>query len=221
MKRIATVLFALIAGAPAMADVSFPEGCVPIANVLKTNCTATIVMRCGSGFTEDTYTNGTRVDRHIFGHGWDLRGYVSEANSFTASIDTTSGHGMTLEELAETGTATGKRKGTFKTRVVRDRPIGVENTFTLSDETVTLSGVEMRKGVAKRLFIVNPNNRDLDSVWEIEIFVSKEKNLFFEGRSTQRMMGRVGMREQDPKEIVFPGDDGFGSVTSPYGCGEQ
>lgn len=192
-----------------------PEGCEAVASVAKSGCRVSIIMQCGAEHMVQSYVDGEAGDSHLFGANWDLLSYNSGPNdrgSFTITIDPSSGPGLDLARLIESGEDRTARKGTFSTPIIDGRAIEMEVIGTLRDETLTLNGVELRRGTAIRRFIVNRKNPALDAVFELDIYVSGARDLFIEGTVISTLNGKTTSVDIVPTAIFLPGQDGFGAL---------
>lgn len=218
--RLSAVLTLALCVTPALSQQQVPliEGCEAVATVLKDGCTATTVQRCENAMIDDTYVNGTRIDRHIFDDQWSIIGYAGQQDSFVIRIDPAKSDKASLDELEKTGEIFTKKVGKWETGVIKDRDLIVEETYTLSDEVVTISGIPFRKGRIKRLSIINERNRDLDSLWEFDLYLSEDRSIFFEGGGGALRNGRDLSKGRNPVAIALPGQPGFRADRSEVGC---
>ena len=198
--------------------VETPDGCTPVATVMKTVCQATTVFRCANSIESHTYQNGEHAVIHEYQPNWDMVGFRfagfagASMTAIAGSRDDTN-----LNELIKTGQTEENGKFVMNTRMIKDRPYVLSGQVSLSEDVAEFGGAAFRTGSIKRLFEREPGAGGM--AFEVDIYVSEDPDLFIEGSWTRSVFGsETEMFDQTPYAIAWPGEDGFLATMPDQGC---
>lgn len=218
INRLILALAASLCAGPVWAQAQIPEGCEPLATVHKNGCAVSTLFQCADGFTVHGYHEGRLDQVHYYDSGWGLRGFLYQGNNETRFDTVPGGETMKLSDLVADGEDVELGTMLFSTRVVKGREFTLEGTYTLTDEVVTLDGVDFKSGSFLRMF-ERPGVEGSRGEFEFDILVSEERNLFIEGSSTRfSEQGEPVHFDNTPRAIRFQGQEGFLASQSQFGC---
>lgn len=205
-------------GTLALSDsVAVPEACTPVVTIEKSNCVATTIFECESDYQEHGYQNGNLIDTHLFDKNWALAGYRFRNDIQVVDVQFDQGHSITLAELVKTGAGTTDRVALISTGRIKDREYRLQSEASLSGEEVDLNGYKFLVGKLKRQMKLATGSNTL--VFDFEVFLSPELNLFVEGSHSRQTLGSdPEFVEQTPVSLRFPGQPGFLENMLEAGC---
>lgn len=209
---------ALLGFGTARAQVAVPANCRAIATVLKTSCYATTLIDCGISREAHTYHKGKPQVVHAYTSKWETTEFRQPGFSgmkMTAVPGTVANTNITA--LLEAGWSQEAGKFTLSTRMIKNRPYVLTGRIELTDETVTLGGVEFRKARMYRVFETEIGTGGME--FEIDIYLSPERNIMFEADWTRSVFGSDQEHfVQTPIHLAWPGEPGFLSTSSGEAC---
>ncbi|CUK08301.1 hypothetical protein PH7735_03226 [Shimia thalassica] len=215
MKHFAFLL-ALVAFPLSAETVTPPEGCEPTATVHRDSCIATTYFSCGDETQVVSYARGKVTDTHTFGPDWDLLGYVADNGRSTVSAKAGSKPEASLQAALETGESIGARDMEMTTGVLKGNLIEMQSKLLLGTESVILSGKAFRTGTLERKFTVKKNG--VTSDYSFDILAAEDGSMLIEGAAEVDQFGRKSELEWTPRRIAWPGEDGFMTMQSEFGC---
>lgn len=206
-------------GFTADAQITVPENCSAVVTAHQSSCVTTAVFSCGDNILSHRFIGDTMISWHLYDAQWTPLQWVAlqpglmdvervEQTALPATMATLSSEGR----LPESG------QFTLNTKVIKDRVYTLSGETTLSDEVVTIDGLDFRTGKVSRLFSPKPGSDGIS--FEIEIFVSEEHNLILEGDMKRSAFGsKAEVLQCDIQELHFEGDAGFLQLNREHGCG--
>ncbi|WP_371224894.1 hypothetical protein [Roseovarius sp. 2305UL8-3] len=221
MRRIKALLLPmLVAANPGLAanEIPVPEGCTPVVTVMKNSCFATTLFDCGASKEAHSYTDGKLQIIHDYNADWELKEFrlISMNDARMTAVPGT-GANMKIKELLEIGSVEENGDFLFNTGVIEDRKYNLDGRVELSDNIVTLSDVPFRKGRIYRTFELEPGAGGLD--FEMDLYVSSDPDLVIEASWQRSIKGNnVEAFDLTPQSLIWPGEAGFLTDRSEFGC---
>ncbi|MFD3190401.1 hypothetical protein ACFMPD_09020 [Sedimentitalea sp. HM32M-2] len=217
MKTVTTMAALLLGATAVVAEVPVPQGCTPIVTIERNSCVATTVFDCGDHFLDHGFVSGVLNDTHRFTKDWAFAGYALRNNLQTLEVLFDEGQSVTLPALVENGSARTDRKAMVATGRIKDIEYRLQAEATLGQDMVMLDGHAFRTGTLVRNFV--PAKRSNNLVFEFDILVSEDLNLFIEGAYARQTQGSAPEKlAQDPVSLRFPGQPGFLAKQLEAGC---
>lgn len=208
----------VFANGSAQAEVAIPEGCTPIATVLKTECHATTLMECGARREAHGYKDGELLVVHEYSPAWELiefRYAGFSGASMTAVPGTVAN--MQIETLLETGRSEESGEFLMNTGMIKDRSYTLSGHIELTGETVELGNTQFQKALITRLFETKPGAGGM--VFTIDMYVSPERDVLVEADWTRSVFdSETELFNQTPYHLAWPGEDGFLADKPEQGC---
>lgn len=211
------VLGAVLTAPVAQAEVVTPQNCTPMVTISKASCVATTVFDCGERFEEHSYVRGELVDTHLFKKDWALLGYALRGDAQEMTVLMENGHSLTLAQLLREGKGTTQRDVVASLGRLKDLPLKLNATATLTDRTVDLSGNTFQ--VVELTRVITRSNGANPLEFKFEVLVSEELDLFIEGKYTRATPGaQPELKDYTPLALHFPGEPGFMANRPQEGC---
>ncbi|MEP2532636.1 hypothetical protein [Shimia sp.] len=219
MRKVTALSFgiAILTGSSLAAQtMAVGEGCEAYATVHRDSCIVSNYVRCGDRTEVYSFYKTRLTDTHVFGPDWDLLKYVADGNTNSVLASPGTAPEASLTQALETGESLGAREYGFATGVLKDNKLDVVSQMRMSDAEVELNGHTLRVGSVTRNMTVRKNG--VTAQYDFVTYATPDGRLFIEGSADVEQFGNASRLEWTPRQIAMPGEDGFLSVTSNFGC---
>lgn len=215
---IAAILGGFVMVSAAQARIDVPAGCTPVVTAHQSSCVTTAIFSCDHGILAHRFVGDTLMSWNLYNADWTPVQWVALEPGLmdVERVEKTSLPPM-LGDLSTQGRVEEAGQFTLNSKVIKDRPYTLSGETVLSDEVVTLDGIPFRRGKVSRLFSPKGNSSGIS--FEIEIFVSEDRNLILEGDLTRSAFGSTPeVLHCDIQDLHFEGDAGFLHLNTEHGC---